>query len=149
MAKSAAAKAKSIIDAAKKAGTFKTLLSALDAADLTSTLMDQKGNFTVFAPTDDAFKAIDKNVLNGLLKPEKKKDLQRILKHHVVRGRMDAKSVSGRKTLRPLEGGEITVRTEGSKVFLGDARVTQTDIEAENGVIHVINSVLMPAPARA
>jgi len=111
--------------------------------------MDRKGNFTVFAPTDDAFKAIDKNVLNGLLKPEKKKDLQRILKHHVVRGRMDAKSVSGRKTLRPLEGGEITVRTEGSKVFLGDARVTQTDIEAENGVIHVINSVLMPAPARA
>lgn len=149
MAKSAAAKAKTIISAAQKAGTFKTLLSALDAADLTSTLSDPKGNFTVFAPTDDAFKAVDKNVLTGLLKPEKKKDLQRILKHHVVRGRMDARSVSTRKNINPLDGGAIKVRTEGSDVFLGDAQISQTDIEAENGVIHVINAVLMPKAQRA
>lgn len=149
MAKSAAAKAKTIISAAQQAGTFKTLLSALDAADLTSTLNDPKGNFTVFAPTDDAFKAVDTDVLNGLLQPEKKKDLQRILKHHVVRGRMDARSVSTRKTINPLDGGAITVRTEGSNVFLGEAQISQTDIETENGVIHVINAVLMPKVQRA
>lgn len=149
MATPSAITAKNIIEAAKQAGTFKTLLAAVEAAGLTETLKDRESEFTVFAPTDKAFQAVEKKALDGLLKPENKKELQRVLKHHVVNGRMDGKMVGTRKTLRPLDGGELAIRHEKSKVFIGDARITQTDVRAENGVIHVIDAVLMPTAKKA
>jgi len=144
MSQSSGTKAQTIIEAAEQAGSFTTLLAAVDAADLTKTLNDRTSAFTVFAPTDAAFEAVDADTLSDLLTPGRKADLQRILKHHVVKGRMDGKSVATRKTIRPLGGGEIPVRTEGEKVFLGDAQISQADIETGNGVIHVIDAVLMP-----
>jgi len=136
-------KAKSIVDAAKAAGKFSTLLSAVKAADLTSTLKD-KGPFTVFAPTDDAFEKVGQETLDELLQPESKKRLEQILKHHVVRGRVDAADVKRRKSMRPLYGNEIPLEMKGKDLYLGDAKIIQTDVEAGNGVIHVIDSVVLP-----
>jgi uncharacterized surface protein with fasciclin (FAS1) repeats len=143
MAKKGAVKAKNIVEAAQAAGTFSTLLTAVKAADLTSTLKD-KGPFTVFAPTDDAFEKVGQETIDDLLKPESRKRLQHILKHHVIRGRVDAADVQRRKSMRPMFGNEIPVRKEGNDVFLGDAKVIQTDIETGNGIIHVIDSVVLP-----
>jgi uncharacterized surface protein with fasciclin (FAS1) repeats len=136
-------KAKTIVDLAKKAGNFKTLVDALQAADLVDTLKG-KGPFTVFAPSDDAFKKLPKETRESIMKPANQSRLQRILKHHVVDGRKRAKDVSGASSLKMLDGKTLNVRKRGDQVRIGDATITKTDLEAENGVVHVIDRVLMP-----
>jgi uncharacterized surface protein with fasciclin (FAS1) repeats len=136
-------KAKTIVDLAKNAGNFNTLVDALKAADLVDTLKGT-GPFTVFAPSDDAFKKLPKETRDSIMKPANKSRLQRILKHHVVEGRKRAKEVSGASSFKMLDGKTLTVRTKGDQVRIGDATITKTDLEAENGVVHVIDRVLMP-----
>jgi uncharacterized surface protein with fasciclin (FAS1) repeats len=134
-----AAQAKDIVDTAVAAGSFKTLTAALQAAGLVDTLKG-KGPFTVFAPTDEAFAKIPKADLDALLKDKAK--LTAVLTYHVVPGTVMAKDVKAGK-VKTVQGGEITVTTMGG-VKVNDANVTKTDITASNGVIHVIDSVLMP-----
>jgi uncharacterized surface protein with fasciclin (FAS1) repeats len=134
-----AVQAKDIVDTAVAAGSFKTLAAALQAAGLVDTLKG-KGPFTVFAPTDEAFAKIPKADLDALLKDKAK--LTAVLTYHVVPGTVMAKDVKAGK-VKTVQGGEITVSTMGG-VKVNDANVTKTDIAASNGVIHVIDSVLMP-----
>jgi len=134
-----AAQAKDIVDTAVAAGNFKTLAAALQAAGLVETLKG-KGPFTVFAPTDEAFAKIPKADLDALLKDKAK--LSAVLTYHVVPGTVMAKDVKAGK-VKTVQGGEITVTTMGG-VKVDNANVTKTDIVASNGVIHVIDSVLMP-----
>jgi uncharacterized surface protein with fasciclin (FAS1) repeats len=133
------AQAKDIVDTAVAAGSFKTLAAALQAAGLVDTLKG-KGPFTVFAPTDEAFAKIPKADLDALLKDKAK--LSAVLTYHVVPGAVMAKDVKAGK-VKTVQGGELTVTVMGG-VKVNDARVTQTDIAASNGVVHVIDSVLMP-----
>jgi uncharacterized surface protein with fasciclin (FAS1) repeats len=134
-----AAQAKDIVDTAVAAGSFKTLAAALQAAGLVDTLKG-KGPFTVFAPTDEAFAKIPKADLDALLKDKAK--LSAVLTYHVVPGTVMAKDVKAGK-VKTVQGGEITVTTMGG-VKVDNANVTKTDITASNGVIHVIDTVLMP-----
>jgi uncharacterized surface protein with fasciclin (FAS1) repeats len=134
-----AVQAKDIVDTAVAAGSFKTLAAALQAAGLVDTLKG-KGPFTVFAPTDEAFAKIPKADLDALLKDKAK--LSAVLTYHVVPGTVMAKDVKAGK-VKTVQGGEITVSTTGG-VKVDNANVTKTDIAASNGVIHVIDSVLMP-----
>jgi uncharacterized surface protein with fasciclin (FAS1) repeats len=134
-----AAQAKDIVDTAVAAGNFKTLAAALQAAGLVETLKG-KGPFTVFAPTDEAFAKIPKADLDALLKDKAK--LTAVLTYHVVPGTVMAKDVKAGK-VKTVQGGEITVATMGG-VKVDAANVVKTDIVASNGVIHVIDSVLMP-----
>ena len=134
-----AVQAKDIVDTALAAGNFKTLATALQAAGLVDTLKG-KGPFTVFAPTDEAFAKIPKADLDALLKDKAK--LTAVLTYHVVPGKVMAKDVKAGK-VKTVQGGEITVSTSGG-VMVDKARVTATDIVASNGVIHVIDSVIMP-----
>ena len=136
-------KAKTIVDLAKKAGTFTTLVDALKAADLADTLKGD-GPFTVFAPSDDAFKKLPKETRDSIMKLENKSRLQRILKHHVVKGHKQAKDVSGATSLKMMDGTTLNVRTKGDRVRIGEAAITKPDLEAENGVVHVIDRVLIP-----
>jgi len=131
--------AKDIVDTAVAAGSFKTLAAALQAAGLVDTLKG-KGPFTVFAPTDDAFAKIPKADLDALLKDKAK--LTAVLTYHVVPGTVMAKDVKAGK-VKTVQGSELTVGTTGG-VMVDNAKVTKTDIVASNGVIHVIDSVLMP-----
>jgi uncharacterized surface protein with fasciclin (FAS1) repeats len=133
------AQAKDIVDTAVGAGTFKTLASALQAAGLIDTLKG-KGPFTVFAPTDEAFAKIPKAQLDALLADKAK--LTAVLTYHVVPGKVLAKDVKAGK-VKTVQGGELTVAT-ASGVTVDGARVTATDIMADNGVIHVIDSVVLP-----
>jgi uncharacterized surface protein with fasciclin (FAS1) repeats len=138
------AKPANIVETAVAAGQFKTLAAALQAAGLIDALMGE-GPFTVFAPTDQAFAKLPAGTVAALLKPENKEKLKSILLYHVVPGNVTAKHVmklNGR-TVRTLEGGSIKVRTMHG-VMVDDARVTKTDIKASNGVIHIIDTVLMP-----
>ena len=134
-----AALAKDIVDTAVAAGTFKTLATALQAAGLIDTLKG-KGPFTVFAPTDAAFAKIPKDQLDALLKD--KAALTKVLTYHVVSGKVMAKDVKAGK-VKTVQGSELTVATAGG-VTVDGAKVTATDIAADNGVIHVIDSVVMP-----
>jgi uncharacterized surface protein with fasciclin (FAS1) repeats len=134
-----AAQAKDIVDTAVAAGNFKTLATALQAAGLVDTLKG-KGPFTVFAPTDAAFAKIPKADLDALLKDKAK--LSAVLTYHVVPGTVMAKDVKAGK-VKTVQGGEITVTTTGG-VMVDNAKVTATDIKASNGVIHVIDTVIMP-----
>jgi uncharacterized surface protein with fasciclin (FAS1) repeats len=134
-----AVQAKDIVDTAVAAGSFKTLAAALQAAGLVDTLKG-KGPFTVFAPTDEAFAKIPKADLDALLKDKAK--LTAVLTYHVVPGTVMAKDVKAGK-VKTVQGGEITVSTMGG-VKVDAANVVKTDITASNGVIHVIDSVLMP-----
>jgi len=133
------AQAKDIVDTAVGAGTFKTLATALGAADLVPTLKG-KGPFTVFAPTDEAFAKIPKADLDALLKDKKK--LAAVLTYHVVPGKVMAANVKAGK-VKTVQGSEITITTTGG-VMVNNAKVIKTDIVADNGVIHVIDTVLMP-----
>jgi uncharacterized surface protein with fasciclin (FAS1) repeats len=136
---------KDIIDTAVAAGTFKTLATALTAAGLIDTLKGT-GPFTVLAPTDDAFAKIPAAALQELLGDKAK--LTAVLTYHVVSGRAMAADVTGMTEATSLEGSPITIAVEGGKVKLnGSSTVTATDIAASNGVIHVIDTVLMP-PAK-
>jgi uncharacterized surface protein with fasciclin (FAS1) repeats len=131
--------AKDIVDTAVGAGEFKTLATALKEAGLIDTLKG-KGPFTVFAPTDAAFAKVPKADLDALLKD--KAALTKVLTYHVVPGKVMAKDVKAGK-VKTVQGGELTVATDGG-VTVDSAKVTKTDIVASNGVIHVIDSVLMP-----
>jgi len=133
------AQAKDIVDTAVAAGNFKTLASALTAAGLIDTLKG-KGPFTVFAPTDAAFAKIPKADLDALLKDKAK--LTAVLTYHVVPGKVMAADVKAGK-VKTVQGSELTISTTGG-VMVDKAKVTTTDIVANNGVIHVIDSVIMP-----
>lgn len=128
-----------IVDTAVAAGSFKTLATALGAADLVGTLKG-KGPFTVFAPTDEAFAKIPKADLDALLKDKKK--LTAVLTYHVVPGKVMAADVKAGK-VKTVQGSEVTIATTGG-VTVNKAKVVKTDIAADNGVIHVIDTVLMP-----
>ncbi len=131
--------AKDIVDTAVAAGDFKTLASALQAAGLVDTLKG-KGPFTVFAPTDAAFAKVPKDQLDALLKDKAK--LTAVLTYHVVPGKVMAADVKAGK-VKTVQGSEITITTMGG-VMVDNAKVVKTDIVADNGVIHVIDSVIMP-----
>ena len=135
-----------IVDTAAKAGSFNTLVAAVKAAGLVETLKG-KGPFTVFAPTDEAFKKLPSGTLETLLKPENKQRLVAILTYHVVPGAYDASRITGEKnkrfSLMSVQGADIAVDTsDGVKV--SGANVTKADIRTSNGVIHVIDSIIMP-----
>lgn len=130
---------KDIVDTAVAAGQFKTLATALQAAGLVETLKG-KGPFTVFAPTDEAFAKIPKADLDALLKDKAK--LSAVLTYHVVPGKVMAKDVKAGK-VKSVQGSELTIGTTGG-VTVDSAKVTKTDIAASNGVIHVIDTVVMP-----
>jgi uncharacterized surface protein with fasciclin (FAS1) repeats len=135
---------KDIVDTAVAAGDFTTLAAALQAAGLVEALKGE-GPFTVFAPTDDAFAALPEGTVEGLLKPEAKEDLTSVLTYHVVPAKALAGDLSDGQKLTTLQGGELTVSIEDDgTVMINDAVVTAADIEASNGVIHVIDSVLLP-----
>jgi len=129
-----------IVDIAVQAGKFNTLVQAVQAAGLVETLSG-KGPFTVFAPTDEAFAQIPQETLQAVLADKEK--LTAILTYHVVPGRLMAADVVRSTQLQTVQGQSITVSTEGG-VRVDDANVIQTDIEADNGVIHVIDKVIMP-----
>ncbi len=133
------AHAKDIVDTAVSAGSFKTLASALQAAGLVDTLKG-KGPFTVFAPTDEAFAKIPKAQLDALLADKAK--LTSVLTYHVVPGAAMAKDVKAGK-LKTVQGGDLNVTTDGG-VRVNGAQVTKADIVADNGVIHVIDQVVLP-----
>ena len=134
---------KDIVDTAVAAGSFKTLAKALQAADLVATLKGA-GPFTVFAPTDEAFAKMPAGTLEALLKPENKLKLQRILTSHVVAGNIMAADVVKTSSAKAVSGKTLTIASGGGGVTVDGAKVVKTDIAATNGVIHVIDSVILP-----
>ena len=134
---------KTIVETAVEAGKFNTLAKALGAAGLVGTLND-KGPFTVFAPTDEAFAKLPEGTVDDLLKPENKDKLAAILTYHVVPGEVKAADVVKLDETKTVNGQMITVKTSGNTVMINDARVTATDIAASNGIIHVIDTVILP-----
>ena len=137
---SGSAWAQDIVDTAVSAGSFKTLATALQAAGLVDTLKGP-GPFTVFAPTDEAFAKVPKADLDALLKDKTK--LTSVLTYHVVPGRVMAADVKP-GPVKTVQGQSLTVRIDGGKVMVDDATVTKTDIVASNGIIHVIDRVMLP-----
>ena len=131
---------KNIVETAVAARTFTTLAAALTAADLLHTL-EGKGPFTVFAPTDEAFKKLPHGALEALLKD--KKQLKAVLTYHVASGHILAHELTS-SDLKTVEGSPLHVKLSGSKVKVNDAHVTTADVETTNGVIHVIDTVLLP-----
>jgi uncharacterized surface protein with fasciclin (FAS1) repeats len=136
-------KATSIVDIATSDKNFSTLVQALQTGDLVDTLKG-KGPFTVFAPTNDAFDRLPDGTLEDVMKPANKEKLQNILKHHVVQGRQMAKNVAKQSKISPMDGSSLKIQAKGDRVRIGDATIRQTDLEAENGVVHVIDRVLLP-----
>ncbi|NJL49802.1 MAG: fasciclin domain-containing protein [Leptolyngbyaceae cyanobacterium SM2_5_2] len=130
-----------IIDTATQAGSFSTLVAAIKAADLVATL-EGSGPFTVFAPTDEAFAKLPEGTVDALLKDIPK--LKQILTYHVVSGKVMAADVVKLKSAKTVEGSEVTIDTSNG-VKVNDSMVTTPDVAADNGVIHVIDAVLMPA----
>ncbi|MFC0806521.1 fasciclin domain-containing protein [Ensifer sp. P24N7] len=140
---SAFAAEKDVVDTAIAAGQFETLAAALEAAGLVATLKGT-GPFTVFAPTDEAFAKLPAGTVENLLKPENKQKLTAILTYHVVAGKVMAADVAGLDQAKSVNGKMIDIEVEGSTVKVNDAAVTAADIAASNGVIHVIDEVIMP-----
>ncbi len=140
-----AAKKMTIVDVAVKSGSFKTLVAALKAAGLVETLSGE-GPFTVFAPTDAAFAKLPKGTLQSLLKPENKAKLTQILTYHVVAGAIVSKDIKS-GNVATVEGSEVAVKVKGKRVMVNNAKVIKADIKTSNGVIHVIDRVIMP-PAK-
>jgi len=135
---------KDIVDTAVSAGSFNTLVAAVKAAGLVDTLKGD-GPFTVFAPTDEAFAKLPAGTLESLLKPENKAQLQAILTYHVVSGKVKAKDVVGLKSASTVQGSDISIKVDGGSVVLnGNSNVVKTDIGTSNGVIHVIDTVILP-----
>jgi uncharacterized surface protein with fasciclin (FAS1) repeats len=133
-----------IVDVAASNDSFDTLVAAVQAAGLVETLSGE-GPFTVFAPTDEAFEALPEGTVENLLLPENRDQLRTILTYHVVPGRVMAADVVGLTSAATVQGEEIGVMVNDGTVMLNDAAtVTATDIEASNGIIHVIDSVIMP-----
>ncbi len=139
----AASHQKDIVDTAVAAGSFKTLVAAVKAAGLVETLKG-KGPFTVFAPTDEAFAKLPAGTLDTLLKPENKEKLKGILTYHVVPGKVMAKDVVTLKEAKTVNGQMLTIAAKDGKVMVDNAHVAKTDVVAGNGVIHVIDAVLLP-----
>jgi uncharacterized surface protein with fasciclin (FAS1) repeats len=134
---------KDIVDTAAAAGSFKTLAKALEAADLVDTLKG-KGPYTVFAPTDEAFAKLPAATLDDLLQPENKAKLRRILTYHVVPGRVSASEVIKLRSAKTVSGDTIDITANGATVMVDSARVLKTDVGASNGIIHVIDAVILP-----
>jgi uncharacterized surface protein with fasciclin (FAS1) repeats len=135
-----------IVQTAVSAGQFKTLAAALGAAGLTDTLKGD-GPFTVFAPTDEAFAKLPAGTVDNLLKPENKDQLVAILTYHVVPGKVMAADVTKIKEAKTVNGKMLEIEVKGDAVMVNDAKVTKTDIGASNGVIHVIDTVILPPKA--
>lgn len=133
---------KDIVDTAVEAGSFSTLVAAVEAAGLVETLKGD-GPFTVFAPTDDAFAALPDGTVEDLLKPENKDKLTSILTYHVVPGKVMSGDLSNEMMAATVEGTEVKIMTEGGVTVQG-ANVVTADVEASNGVIHVIDTVIIP-----
>jgi uncharacterized surface protein with fasciclin (FAS1) repeats len=143
-AEAAAPQPTDIVDTAAAAGNFQTLLAAMQAAGMIDTL---KGNgpFTVFAPTDEAFKDLPPEIVNGLLtREENREKLTQLLKNHVVAGEVHAADVAQLTSATTVQGGTLPISASGEGVTVGEAHVVKTDIECSNGVIHVIDKVLIP-----
>jgi uncharacterized surface protein with fasciclin (FAS1) repeats len=132
-----------IVDTAVAAGDFKTLAAALKAAGLVETLKGT-GPFTVFAPTDEAFAKLPAGTVEMLLKPENKDKLVAILTYHVVAGKAVAKDVAEMTSAKTVNGKDLKLKVEGGKVMVNTATVIKADLETSNGVIHVIDTVLLP-----
>ena len=139
----AAPPAQDIVDTAVSAGSFNTLVAAVKAAGLVDTLKGP-GPFTVFAPTDEAFAKLPAGTVDDLLKPENKSKLQAILTYHVVAGKVMAKDVVKLHTAKTVNGQQVTLKSEMGSVMIDNAKVVKTDILCTNGVIHVIDSVILP-----
>ncbi len=136
---------KNIVETAKSDGRFNTLVEALNKANLVNTL-EGKGPFTVFAPTDDAFKKLPAGTLENLLKPENKDTLNDILLYHVTKGNLSSAKIlkSDGKKLTLLNGKTANIILKNGDIFINDAKIIITDIQTSNGIIHVIDAVLIP-----
>ena len=132
-----------IVDTAVSAGSFNTLVAAVQAAELVDVLKGE-GPFTVFAPTDEAFAKLPDGTLDSLLKPENKGKLQAILTYHVVPGKVKAKDVVGMSSAKTVNGDSFEISKKDGNVYVDNAKVIKTDIMASNGVIHVIDTVILP-----
>ena len=143
MARDDTLKKADIVDTAAKAGSFKTLLAAAKAAGLVPVLKG-KGPYTVFAPTDNAFANLPKGTVESLLKPENKAQLKAVLTYHVVPGKVMSSQIAGKiAQVKTVEGRKININaTKG--VMINDAQVVLADVEASNGVIHVVDKVIIP-----
>ncbi len=133
---------KDIVDTAVSAGSFETLVAAVQAAGLVETLKGE-GPFTVFAPTDEAFAALPEGTVEELLKPENKDQLTAILTYHVVPGKVMSGDLSNNMMATTVQGTDVTIMTEGG-VKVDGASVVTADVEASNGVIHIIDTVILP-----
>lgn len=138
-----AKKDKDIVDTAVAAGDFSTLAAALEAGGLVGTLKGD-GPYTVFAPTDEAFAKLPAGTVESLLLPENKDQLVEILTYHVVPGKVEAAEVVTLESATTANGQNVTIRVEESIVYVNDAKVIATDVEASNGVIHVVDTVILP-----
>ncbi len=139
-------KPKTIVELASNAGDFSTLVDALTAAELVNTLKGD-GPFTVFAPTNEAFEALPKGTLKSLLKGTNRSRLESLLKHHVVPKRVMANDVASMSSIEMLDGESVPVEKEGNVIHVGGAAIRRTNLEAENGIVHVIDRVMMPVEA--
>ena len=140
---SAIAHEEDIVTTAVSAGSFQTLVAAVQAAGLVETLQGE-GPFTVFAPTDEAFSHLPEGTVESLLKPENREKLVSILTYHVVPGAVTANDVVKLRSAETVEGSSVRVSVNGSNVMINNARVVKTDIKCTNGIIHVIDAVLLP-----
>jgi uncharacterized surface protein with fasciclin (FAS1) repeats len=134
---------KNIVDTAAANGSFHTLGKALEAAEMTHVLKGD-GPYTVFAPTDAAFEKLPRGTLENWLKPENKAELISVLKYHVLPGRTTAVEVEKLTAPRMMQGQTASVRKEGDKLSIGGANITERDIASSNGIIHVIDAVIVP-----
>jgi uncharacterized surface protein with fasciclin (FAS1) repeats len=139
----AGAAKKNIVETAVEAGSFKTLAAALQAGGLVETLQGA-GPFTVFAPTDEAFAKLPAGTVESLLKPENREKLIAILTYHVVAGNVPSSQVVQMDSARTVNGKRVTIRVKDGKVMVDNARVVTADVAASNGVIHVIDAVILP-----
>ena len=134
---------KDIVETAISAGSFETLVAAVQAAGLVETLQGE-GPFTVFAPTDDAFAKLPEGTVESLLLPENREKLVAVLTYHVVPGRLMAKDVVGVEYLKTVQGEKIKIQVKDGEAWADNARIIKTDIGTSNGVIHVIDGVILP-----
>ena len=132
-----------IVDTAVANGNFTTLAAALEAGDLISTLKSE-GPFTVFAPTDEAFAKLPDGTVEMLLMPENKDKLVAILTYHVVAGKVSAADVVTLNSATTVNGSDVNINVRDDSVFINDSRVVMTDIRASNGIIHVVDTVILP-----
>ena len=137
------AAAADIVETASANGSFTTLVAAVKAAGLVDTLKGQ-GPFTVFAPSDEAFRKLPSGTLENLLKPENKAQLTKVLTYHVVPGKVMASDITGKTTAKTVQGSTVALDATGATVKVDNATVSKADVAASNGVIHVIDTVIMP-----